>query len=133
MQVRYYFILSFPLLQKWLKILVFCLILILYQSIYAHGRPTLNFCYKCLFLTLKVTQRKNTEQDIFVISTRHFCNITCTFKSTSLRLFRFKISQIVLFRIKIPQNLSKICIKGTNCDILNLNYRRLGRLKVHAI
>ena len=32
-----------------------------------------------------------------------------------------------------PQNLSKICKKGTDCEILNQNNRRLGGLKVHVI
>ena len=43
-----------------------------------------------------------------------------TFKGPSLQLFRFKISQFVIFLIKNPQNLFKICKKGTNCKILNL-------------
>ena len=37
------------------------------------------------------------------------------------------------FLIKNPQNLSKICKKGTHCEILNLNNRRLGRLMVYVI
>ena len=46
-------------------------------------------------------------QDFFVIC------ITLIFKRTSLRIFRFKVSQFVPFWIKNPQNLSKICKKGT--------------------
>ena len=38
----------------------------------------------------------------------------------------FLPSEFVPFLIKNPQNLSKICIKGTNCEILDLNSRRLG-------
>ena len=59
-----------------------------------------------------------------------FCYITCTFKRTSLLLFRFKISQCIPFWVKNLQNLSKTCKKGTNCEILILNYRRHGRLKL---
>ena len=58
--------------------------------------------------------------------------IKCTFKR-SLRLFRFKILKFVPFLIKNPQNISKICKKGTHSEILNLNNRRLMRLKVHVI
>ena len=54
-------------------------------------------------------------------------------KRPSLRLFRFKIAQCVPLWIKNPQKLSKICKKGTNCEILNQNNRRLERLKVHVI
>ena len=50
-----------------------------------------------------------------------FCYITCP------------ISQFVPFSIKNPRNLSKICKKGTNCENLNLNNRKLGRLNVHVI
>ena len=64
---------------------------------------------------------------------RQEINKTQTFKRKSLRLFRFKISQSVPFLIKNQQNLPKICKKGTNCEILNLNNERLGRLKVHVI
>ena len=51
----------------------------------------------------------------------------------TLRVFIFKISQFVPFLIKNPQNQSKIFKKGTNCEILNLNNRRLRPLKVHVI
>ena len=61
-----------------------------------------------------------------------FCYITCTLKRSCLRLFRFRISQFVPFLIRNPQNLSKICKKGTNC-VLYQNNRRLLRLKVHVI
>ena len=67
------------------------------------------------------------------ISTRLFCYITCSFKRTSLRLFRFEIAQFFPFWIENPQNLSEMCKKGSNCQILNQNNRRLGRLKVHVI
>ena len=40
---------------------------------------------------------------------------------------KFEISQFVPFLIETPQNLSKTCKKGTNCEILNLNSQRLGR------
>ena len=45
------------------------------------------------------------------------------------------IAQFVPFGlcIKNPQNLSKVCKKGTNREILSLNNRRLGRLKEHFI
>ena len=46
------------------------------------------------------------------ISTRLFFNVKCTFKRTSIRLFRFKISESVPFLIKNPQNLLKICKRG---------------------
>ena len=55
---------------------------------------------------------------------------TCTFRRTSFQSFRF--TQFVPFCIKNSQNLSEICKKGTNCEILNLKYRRLGSLKVHV-
>jgi len=63
-------------------------------------------------------------QDLFLL---------CTFKRPSLRLLIFEIAQFVPFWIENPQNLSNICKVGTNCKILNLNNRRLGRLKVHDI
>ena len=58
----------------------------------------------------------------------YIIHITCTFKRTSLRLFRFKIHNLSPFWWNL-QNLYKICIKGTNYEILNLNNRRLVRLK----
>ena len=84
---------------------------------------------------LKVTGHSKIEFFCRVspISTRLFCYTTFTFKRTSLWLFRSKISQLVPFWIKNPQNLSEICKKGTNCEILNLNNWRLGRLKVHVM
>ena len=42
------------------------------------------------------------------VSTRIFCYITCTFKRTSLRLFRFKISQCVPFLIEKLQKGDKL-------------------------
>ena len=66
-----------------------------------------------------------------IISTRIVCYIKCTFKRTSLWLRRFKISRVP-FLIEDLQNVSKICKKGTNCENLNLNKRRLLRLKVHV-
>ena len=35
--------------------------------------------------------------------------------------------------IKNTQNLLKVCKKGTNCEILSLNSRRLGNLKLYVI
>ena len=46
-----------------------------------------------------------------------FCKMTYTFKRPSLQLFRFQTAQFVPFWIKNPQNLSKICKKGSNCEI----------------
>ena len=43
------------------------------------------------------------------INTRLFCYITCTFKRTSLWLFRFKFHNLS------PLKICKICKKGTNC------------------
>ena len=76
-----------------------------------------------MFLNLKwlVTQRCH-----FFVGFPTFCYITWTFKRTSLSLFRFKISQCAPFLIKNRQSLSKICKKGTNREILNLNIQRLG-------
>ena len=45
-------------------------------------------------------------------STRLFCYITCTFKHTSLRLFRFTISQCVPFLIKIRKIHRKYAKRG---------------------
>ena len=85
-------------------------------------------------LYVKVTGHSKIKKFVgFPPSKRLVCYITYTFKRTSLRLFKFNISQCVPFWNKNPQNLSKICKKGTNCEILNLNSRRLGRLKVHVI
>ena len=63
----------------------------------------------------KVNAWKNIKFTSKVTQQLFFCYITCTFKRTSLLLFRFKISQCVPFWIKNLQNLSKICKKGTNC------------------
>ena len=65
------------------------------------------------------------------ISKRLFCYITYTFKRPSLRLFRFKISQSVPFLHIFDRFCGFLIKKGTKCEILNLNNRRLVRLKVH--
>ena len=64
------------------------------------------------------------------ISARLFCYIACTCKRSSLRLFRFKFHNVTPFWFKIRKSIENIK-KGTNCEILNLNNRRIGRLKVH--
>ena len=61
------------------------------------------------------------------ISTMLFCCITCIVKRLSLRLFRFKISQVSPFAWKHL----KIRQKGTNCKISNLKNRRW--LEIHVI
>ena len=80
------------------------------------------YCLKCL-----ITKKIYIYIRVSSISTRFFFCITCTFNRMSLRLSRFKISQCVPFLIKNPQSLSKICKKGKNCEILNLNNQRLVR------
>ena len=62
-----------------------------------------------------------------------FCRVSPVRVSTRLffcYITHFKMCP--LFDKKNPQNLSQICQKGTNCEILNLNNWRLGRLKVHV-
>ena len=86
-----------------------------------------------LFLKWLVTQKLHFLQGVPHQYTRLFCWITVTFKRPSLRLFRFKIAQFVPFWNINPQNLSKICKNGANCEILKQKNRRLGRLKVHVI
>ena len=61
------------------------------------------------------------------------CQITCTFKRLSPRLFWFKITQCVPFLHIFERFCGFLIKKGTHCEILNLNNRRLGRLKVHVI
>ena len=68
---------------------------------------------------LKVTGHTRIKFFVgFPPSVQDYYYITCTFECTSLRLFRF--TQFVPFWIKNSQNLSIICEKGTNCEILNL-------------
>ena len=89
-------------------------------------------CPICTFLNaLKwlVTQKFDFFCRVSPISTRLFWNITCTFKRPSLRLFRFKIWQFVPFFHRFCGFLFK---RGTNCEILNLNNRRLVLLKVYV-
>ena len=66
------------------------------------------------------------------ISTGLFCYITCTFKRSSLRLFRFKISQLVPFLHIFDGFCGFLIQRGTHCEIFNLNNRRLVRLKVRV-
>ena len=80
-----------------------------------------------------VTQKLNFSCRVSPISTRLFCYVACTFKSTSDRLFKLKISQCVSFLMKNQQNLLKICKKGTNCEIFNLDNQRLRCLKVQVM
>ena len=84
-------------------------------------------------LCIKVTDHSKIKFFCRVspISTSFFCFITCTFKCTSLRLFRFKISQFVPFCKKKSVKSIENMQKGTNCENLNLKNRRLVRLKVH--
>ena len=66
-------------------------------------------------------------------STRLFWTFSWTFKRTSLRLFRFKISQCVPFLHIFDWFCGFLIKKGTHCEILNLDNRRLVLLKVHVI
>ena len=70
---------------------------------------------------------------VFPVITRLFCYITCTFKRPSLRLFWLQISQFVPFLHIFDKFCGFLIRKGTNCAILNINNRRLRRLKVHVI
>ena len=59
------------------------------------------------------------------IQYRTFCYVTCTFKRTSLRLFRFKISQFVPFLHICYRFWGFLIQNGTNDETWNLNNRRL--------
>ena len=58
------------------------------------------------------TQKLSYFCRVSPISTRHFCNITRTFKRTSLRLFRYQISQFVPFSNKIRKIYRKYAKRG---------------------
>ena len=66
------------------------------------------------------------------ISTRLFCYISCKFKRPSLRYYLdWKFHILSPFCICIFDRFFGFLIqKGTNCETLNLNNRRLLRLKV---
>ena len=78
-----------------------------------------------------VTQKSNFVVGFPPSVQDFFCYITLTFKRTSY--LDLKFHNLSPFWLEIPQNLSKIFKKGTNCEILYLINRRLGRLKVHVI
>ena len=97
----------------WCRIFLNCpttrLVTILSTS-YVPGRDCCNLFSICL--KWLVTQKLIFFCRVSSISTRLFFNVKCTFKRTSIRLFRFKISESVPFLIKNPQNLLKICKRG---------------------
>ena len=80
-----------------------------------------------LDLNAAVTGHSKKFCRVFPISSRLFCYLTCIFKRPSLLLFRFKISHLSPY----GGFLGDFMQNGINCEILNLNNRRLGRLKIH--
>ena len=88
-----------------------------------------SFEFAALGLQCLVTQKLIFFCKVSPIRTRLFCFITCTFKRTSLRLFRFKITQCFPFLHIFVRFFGFLIKKGTNCEILNPNNRRLVRFK----
>ena len=62
-------------------------------------------------ISLRTKVKYRPFYNFLPLSTRLFCQITCTLKRTRVKLFRFKISQFVPLLTKNPQNISKICKK----------------------
>ena len=84
------------------------------------------------FILLKwlVTQKIDKICRVYPINTRlFFWFITCTFKRRVSSYFDLELINLSLFAWKHL----KIRQKGSNWSILNLNDRRLGRLKVNII